>query len=261
MKNISLFIFPLLLGITFGTPITHKNIEQTLNSTASFLLTSFHINDNDEKAEAVLRKYIEAIGGEKAIASIESLSYTYNATINSQSLSTSVKIATYRKSPDKFFEESIMDNERFMKRIYNNGGLKITDVITPLSENQKARLKYDGIMFSERFYSDYNYQPTVIGTEVVDGVDTYKMQITIDGVNIYEYYAIESGLKVRFHFDEGTIYTLSDYKEVEGVKFPYKIVFNNQFLKQYSRVPTHYTFTLRKIKVNENIKDRIFELN
>ncbi len=253
MKNTGLLVFLFLWVTSFSTSLTSINIKE-VNTAATFLLTSLHINDNDEKAEEILEKYIKVIGGEKAIESIETLSCKYNASISTQRQSFFIRRTTHQKSPDKYLEETIMDGERIVKRIYNQGESKITDVNNPLSKTQQATLKYAGMMFPERFYSDLKYQPSFISTEMVDGVDTYKIRITIDGVNFYEYYEIESGLKVRFHFDKGTFYTLSNYKEVEGVKIPFKITWS------HSRLPKPIRFSLKKVKVNEGIKDDLFAI-
>ncbi|GAB5523656.1 MAG: hypothetical protein Roseis2KO_15280 [Roseivirga sp.] len=253
MKNTGLLVFLFLWVTGFSTSLTSINIKEA-NTAAAFLLTSSHTNNNDEKAEEILEKYIRVIGGEKAIESIETLSCKYNAAVNTQRQSIFLSRTTHQKSPDKYLEETIMDGERILKRIYNQGESKITNVYNPLSKTQQATLKYAGIMFPERFYSDLKYQPTFISTEMVDGVDTYKIRITIDGLSIYENYEIESGLKVRFQFGEGNWSTLSDYKEVEGVKIPFKFTIDN------SRFRKPIRFTLKKVKVNEGIKDDLFAI-
>jgi len=94
------------------------------------------------------------------------------------------------------------------------------------------------------------------GAEDVDGKAAWKVQVTTaSGKTSVDFYDQESGLKIKSVAQQGqmSITTLlSDYREVEGVLFPFKM---NQ-----SMGPQSFDVLVKSIEVNKGIDDKIFEL-
>jgi hypothetical protein len=94
------------------------------------------------------------------------------------------------------------------------------------------------------------------GSEDVEGQPAWKVQMNLpSGKNTVDFYDQKSGLKVKSVAQQGqmSVTTLySDYREVEGVLFPFK-------LKQ-SAGPQSFDIAVSAIEVNKGIDDLVFAL-
>ncbi len=211
--------------------------------------------DASIKVESILNKYIDAIGGRDAVDAIETLQYSSKATLNMGGQSLELTRNVYQKSPDKFLDETVIPMMGAQNQIYNGGTAKVVagGQTIPLSGAQAAPLKYLGVMFAERFYSDLGYNPEYKGVMQVDGKDAHRVVLTIDGVTITEFYDVDSGLKVQADLGQSGKYTMMDYKEVNGVKIPFKLVVRS------AQIPAPLEFVTSEAKANEAIDDSKFE--
>ena len=101
----------------------------------------------------------------------------------------------------------------------------------------------------------------LLGVEPIEGKDAYKIEVTKpNGENETEWYGVESGLQVKsmqINDNEQAggeitiVATYSDYKEVEGIKYAYKI--------KQSFGPQTLDMEVISIEVNSKLGDDIFE--
>ena len=90
------------------------------------------------------------------------------------------------------------------------------------------------------------------------GQTAYKIKVTNpDGVVRYDYYDVDSGLKVKTkqtvnspQGERTSTQTFSDYREVKGVKFPFR--------KDVSGMRS-MTVKVDSIEVNEGIEETVFQ--
>ncbi|RKY90189.1 MAG: hypothetical protein DRQ13_12935, partial [Ignavibacteriae bacterium] len=90
--------------------------------------------------------------------------------------------------------------------------------------------------------------------------ECYKIELTTeDSTNWVQFYSIDSGLKIKEvkevettqgSFQQETFY--SDYKEVDGLKFPFKI-------KQSFGMQT-IEMNVSSVKLNKGLNDSVFEI-
>ena len=106
----------------------------------------------------------------------------------------------------------------------------------------------------------YGVSLELTGIETVNSTDCYKIELTTEGgKNWVQFYSIDSGLKIKEvkevetsqgNFQQETFY--SDYKEVDRLKFPFKI-------KQSFGMQT-IEMNVSSVKLNKGLKDSDFEI-
>ena len=202
----------------------------------------------------IFAKYIEAIGGRAALDAINTLEYSSKATLSMGGQSLDIARTVYQKSPDKFLDKMVIPMMGEIKQIYNAGAgrIEMGGEQMDLGGEELSPLKYLGVLYGERFYEELGYKVTYKGVKKVDGKDAHSLAVEIEGFTIIEMYDVESGLKVKFDLGEGGSYVLSDYKEVDGIKLPHKLIV------KMAQLPIPLEFIIGEVKVNQEIDDSIF---
>lgn len=208
----------------------------------------------DISVETILTNYINAIGGKEALEKVNTLEFTSGATLAMGGQSISLSRTVYQKSPDKYLDLTVIPMMGEQKQIYNAGTGKVIagGQTIPLQGPQLAPLKYLGVLFAERFYSDMGYSPEYKGVKTVDGKEAHRVDITIDGTTIIEYYDAASGLKIQSELGATGTYTYDDYKEVDGVMIAHKLIVKSP------QIPAPLEFVISEVKINQEIDDAKF---
>ena len=205
--------------------------------------------DPNVTVETVFDKYIEAIGGQAAVDAVNSVYIIAEADIQGQKLNMEMKTTTGGKSSNVI---SVAGNV-FQKQVFNGeeGFVVAQGQKVPFSDEQIAAAKAEANPFPETIAEN----ATLKGIEQVDGEDAYVVAMDDTTTN---YYNVETGLKVQSvkTVSQGgqtmTIPTvLSNYQEVNGVKFPFTV--------SQSMGPQSFTFNVSEINVNEGVTDADFE--
>ena len=199
-------------------------------------------------ADAIFSKYIESIGGKDSVMNIESMVMIAQAEIQSMKLDLNMK-----KTSDGKLSQSISMNGNVMNmQVFDGttGYVMAQGQKMPYNEEQIAMAKTDAQIFPELNAENAK----VSGIEKVNGEDAYVVEMDESNKN---FYSVESGLKVKSVKSVSqagqtmTIPTLySDYKEVDGVKFPFMI--------SQSMGPQSFEFKVSEILVNEGIEEGDF---
>jgi zinc protease len=200
-------------------------------------------------AANVIDKYISAIGGEDKVMAIKTTMMVANATIQG----TPLVMTSKSSAPNKTSQEIAVMGNVMQKSIF--------DGEKGYSESRGQRTDMEGDDLEEAkegnaIISDLNYKSgTLLRIEPIDGKNTIVLKHKDNEV----FYDMETGLKVKSikvtkgpDGAEVKIPTLfSDYKEVNGVKFPYSIV--------QKMGPMELNFEIQEIKVNEGVTDADFK--
>jgi len=108
----------------------------------------------------------------------------------------------------------------------------------------------------ELYFDQMKVTTELKGVEDVDGLPAWKVLMTLPaGINTVDFYDQKSGLKVKSVAQQGQMSvttSYSDYRDVEGVLYPFK-------LKQ-SAGPQSFDITVSSVEVNKGIDDSVFEL-
>lgn len=151
-------------------------------------------------ADAIIEKYLAAIGGKEAIAKIEDLTISTIAETQRGSMEAEVKV----KSPNKFSSVMYMMGNEVRRSTCD--GTKVATVSGFGGNNNNSTAEgndaiaqiLQNVPFPEMLYADYKIQKTVVGKEAVNGKDAWKVELAIpEGRKWNDYFDVESGLKVK----------------------------------------------------------------
>jgi hypothetical protein len=231
--------------------------------TFALVLIATCLQAQDPTATQIIDKYLTAIGGKDAVAKIEDMIVSSSSEMNRNgqaiTMDTEAKIkgkkfisVTYAMGNES--NRIICDGNKVFMTGRMGGGdrtLEGTDAVIPMLQ---------GALFPELLYSDYKIAATLQGKEAINGKDAWKIECaTAEGKKWITFYDVESGLKIRTSVTNesprGTMTqntTLSNYKEVGGIKIP------------YTRTRSFGQFEMKdevgSVKVNKGIKDSVFEI-
>ncbi|MFM9400913.1 M16 family metallopeptidase [Myroides odoratimimus] len=198
---------------------------------------------------SVVDKYLNAIGGEKKVAEIKSVGITSTAEVQGMKL----------ESISKMKEGYILVEQKMM------GNTLSKQVVTPkagyvMQQGQKLELTGDKLaevqseatIFPE-LKMKANKSAIVTGVESFNGKDAVGVKV---GKSVY-YYDLTTGLKVGAVMTQeqgGQVMNMTtkyeDYKEVKGVKIPFKQVLN---------VGIEIVNIVTDVKINEGVTDEDFK--
>ncbi|WP_177731434.1 MULTISPECIES: M16 family metallopeptidase [Flavobacterium] len=201
-------------------------------------------------AKTVFDNYIKAIGGEKAVAGIKSIATTATATIQGQALEMTSKHTSDNKS---LFEMKVA-GMTMSKQVVND---KAAYAI-----QQGQRKDFTAEEFKEKKESAAAFPELALAKkadlkikaiESINGKDAYAIE---NGKSTL-YYDVKTGLKVaeaktleRAGQKMTQMITYGDYKDVKGIKVPYKMVMN---------VGMDLDFTTSDVKINEGVTPADFQ--
>lgn len=203
----------------------------------------------DLDAAKVIEKYIQAIGGQEKVASIQTMMTVYEASVQGNT------VQLTRKTSGKNKEASVFDAGGFIlqKKVFDG------EKGYSMQQGQKKELSEKQIKLAQEKelpIEDVAYKTGKLDRiEPVDGKNAY---VIIYNKNEY-FYDVESGLKVKsINVSEGpqgevkVPTTYKDYKEVEsGILIPNKI--------NLAAGRMTLNFVLKVAKINEGVTDADFE--
>ena len=208
-------------------------------------------------AMAVINKYLYAIGGIDKFKIVMDRTTVMKGTAMSQPINITVK----QKYPDKLFQE-LKAGEVTQLLYYSNGKgmVVIGNEKSDIEKKELERLMMDATMQLLLSPDSFGVKSDFIGEECVDSIDCYAIKLILpSGIRWFQYYDVETVLKFKETkeiqtkqglFDQETYF--SDYREVNGLKFPFTI-------KQYFGLQ-EIDLTVQSIKINTGLDDSIFEM-
>lgn len=208
-----------------------------------------------QKAKEVIEKYLNSIGGRDALTKVEDRTTIMRGTAMGQSITMIVK----QKAPNKMRQEVkagameqvvIFDGEK--------GSMTAMNQKMEVKDKELEALRIEANMDFMLDPENYGIKLFYEGTEKIDGKDADKIKMVLpSGLRWFAYFDSETGTKLKEEKELQTqmglmnqTLTFSDYKEIEGVKYPHKIV--------QSVAGQTIDVTVSSIKVNKGLLDDIF---
>ena len=215
-------------------------------------------------AEKVLEDYFFAITGETSMKSVQKkYKKIKDITIAMEAEMQGMKmeIVTKQMAPNKSLVELNMQGMTVQKQVFDGekGGSSGMQGKKALEGEELEAMKNEAVMNKELKYESLGYSLKLESIEDVNGKDAYKVAITdAKGEISYDYFDIESRLKVYSTSTEKgpdgsvveTYAEFSDYKEVDGIMYPYSRVRNMG--------PQAIDLKVTSIKVNDKLKSSEF---
>ena len=201
-------------------------------------------------AQSIVKNYIDAVGGEKALKAVKTILVSAKGTIQGQSLDMVSKISNKGMSTSNIS----MGGMSMMKQVIGDktGYQSVQGQKKTIEGEELVKEKKDAVPFVElSFLADKTI--VLSGIESLNGQDAYAVQV---GTTKY-FYDVKSGLRVATENESGegaqkrkTMTYYADYVEVKGVKFPYKTTMD---------VGMPLEFITQDVKINEGVTDKDFE--
>ncbi len=208
-------------------------------------------------AADVIDNYVEAIGGKTNLEKVEDVTTKMTGKVQNIEL----KVITYRKAPNKSFTDldaGVMKQE--IKFDGTKGSQSGMGQVMMLEGDMLEMIKMQSTMNIYFHYDELGIKSELTGLKDVDGTDAYEVTLTFpSGKKWLNYYDAETGLKIREvsttetaqgSFTQTVDY--SDYKEANGVKYPFKLT------QQMGMGPIELEVT--SVEINTGLEDSLFDV-
>ncbi|MES2006126.1 MAG: pitrilysin family protein [Bacteroidota bacterium] len=203
--------------------------------------------------EAILKKSIEAQGGEAAINAVKDVIMKGTASVMGQNLDFAVQYVI----PGGYVQELSAGGNSFVKQMVKNGvySSKQQGMEQPLKDDDKEELDETAALFLETYMTKKGgYTFTVKGIEQVEGKDAYNIEIKSPKARAMNFfYDLASGMRVKENRTQespgGNVtvsITTTEYKTFNGVKLPVKQILDAGQFK--------LNFDIKEVKVNQGLK-------
>ena len=217
---------------------------------------------SDLNGMQIVKDYLNAIGGQDKLSAVKSMELHYGMNIMGQA----VNVDIYKMAPNKFAmkvgnESMVMQETKFDGTTAYAGGMGGSQKATegPVFEEAKS----NAVMFSQAEYLKDDYSLDLKGIEDVDGKSCYKLVVTDpNGERSTEYYDSKTSLLLREvmvrEAGPGNTVTITqdfqDYKEVNGISIPHKIVTSGA-------MPVPMEMNATSVKINSPLDTSMFNID
>jgi zinc protease len=209
-------------------------------------------------AESVIEEYISAIGGEERMKSVRDITFNMNSEIQGMKLEMKIQ----QKAPDKYLSKVSMGGSIVQQQVFDGERAKSSGMqgSMELEGDMLEEMKLQAIMNRELVYEEKGFSLNLEGIENVGGKSAYKIKITSPrNLDMTEYFDVENGLKLRTLMTQESpmgsmtqITDYEDYREVEGMKFP--------FIIRQQVGPQSFDMEVVSIELNQDLDDEIFKV-
>ncbi|MDP2303136.1 MAG: hypothetical protein Q8N03_12020 [Ignavibacteria bacterium] len=206
-------------------------------------------------AEDIFAKYLSAIGGKEVLLKVIDRTTLMSATFQDFN----IDITVYQKAPNKYLQStSFSGQETFMvydgTKGYQQSFMGSGDIVG----DELEMLKIEASLHFLANWMEFGVKLELAGTQKINDKDAYEVKMILpSGTTITQSFDAENYLKIRetksISSPQGTIdvtIDYSDYRDVEGVKYPFKLTQAAGGMK--------LDFDVTGIMVNKGIADEIF---
>jgi len=206
-------------------------------------------------ASTVIDNYLKAVGGKDKINDIKDMSYTAKGEVQGQGIELSNKY----KTPNHMLQSITLtsSNQVVQKVVVNGDSVSVSSMgqEQKVGPESRARIKESATPFPELQYSNPGYQLTLEPMIAkVDDNNAYVVTVSSkSGSEVKEYFDVNTGLKLKKESSTSqgpSTTTYSDYKEVDGIKFPY-----SETISSGVDIPLKVT----DVKINSGLTDADFK--
>ena len=192
----------------FGEVIEYDNMGERL------------VADVAMTAEKVLEKYLNAVGGADKVAAVKTAKISMDATANTIQLTIAF---VYDSQNGRYGQKLSFAGSMIQKSSLANGKGFISEKgnTIEMPPAQLAEAQLNSYLFPEAVYKQNGYTVSLDGLKDIEGTQAYKVIITAaSGAKLINYYAKDSGLKVKYENPASGDTYFGDYKATNGVLLP-----------------------------------------
>jgi len=203
---------------------------------------------SDVDVSKVLNNYIDAIGGRAKLDKVNSVFMTAEAELQPGMV---LNMEMKKTTKNQFMQDmSAMGNSMSKQVLDGNSGYVVAQgQKKDMTDEEVKKVQVESSPFPEVNYLSQDVKLEKI--EKVEGEDAYKIKVSDE---LTAFYSVQTGLKIKEVRSVGPASSsifYADYKEVAGIKFPFKMT--------QSMGPRKFDFLFKEIKVNEDVSDADFK--
>jgi predicted Zn-dependent peptidase len=171
-------------------------------------------------AEKVLENYLTAVGGADKVAAVKSAKISMDANV----MGTPLTIAFVYDSQNGRYGQKLSIAGNVMQKtslVNGKGSMSVQGNTIEMAPAQLAEAQLNSYLFPEAVYKANGYTVSLDGLKDVDGKPAYKVIITAaSGAKLINYYAQDSGLKIKYENPASGDTYYGDYQAKNGVLLP-----------------------------------------
>ena len=178
------------------------------------------VADANMTAEKVLENYLTAIGGAAQVAAIQTAKISLDANLGNAILTLAF---AYDSENGRYGQKWSVAGNVILKTTLANGkgSMSVQGNTIEMTPAQLAEAQLNSYLFPEAVYKANGYTVSLDGLKDVDGKPAYKVVITAaSGAKLANYYAQDSGLKIKYENPASGDTYFGDYQAKNGVLIP-----------------------------------------
>ncbi|GGA89591.1 M1 family metallopeptidase [Puia dinghuensis] len=200
-------------------------------------------------ATTVIDKYFAAIGGKDKVMGVKDLLVIAKANVQGQQV---IETRKYLQPDGEVLDIELPDMKMHaVHLVVSKDSVTLSQMgqVPPLDEATKKDIRENAGAFPELNFSKEGFKTELTSIKNLEGTEAYELKVTTPSghVNLF-YYAVESGLRIREVRSTGqgsTTTDYGDYREVDGIKFPWHIDDNQGEVE--------LNMTVQSVKVNSGL--------
>jgi zinc protease len=237
--------------------------------TLIFFIHSVYIAQNSEtneiettssslsKADSVIAKYIQAVGGREKLESVEDKKTVLQGEVQGLKLNLTI----YQKAPNMYYQKMEAGNLQQETRFDGENGIQITSGRqVPIIGDQLSMMKVQAILNPQLNFAKLGITTEYSKVDTVNWKPAHEIIINLpSGKQWLQYYDLETGYIVKqissVDTERGTstvTSTYNDYREIDGIMYAHKIT--QSFGAQI------FELTLSECLINTGLGDDLFSV-
>lgn len=196
----------------FGEVVEYDNM--------GFVAKKIEMADASMTADKVIENYISAIGGSEKASAIKAAKVTMSANVMGTALGLSF---VYDDANMRFSQKTSIAGNVMQSSVLKDGKGTVSaqGQTIEMTSDQIDAGKLSSFFLPELYFGSMSYTLALDGIKDVEGTQAYKVIVTSpSGASTINYYAVESGLKIKNENAQAGDTYYSDYQERNGVLIP-----------------------------------------
>jgi len=176
--------------------------------------------DASMTVDQVLANYIEAIGGRDAAMAVKSAKVSMDADVMGNAITLT---SVYDDENKRYAQKTSLAGNvmQSTSMVDGKGSISAQGQNIEMNEEQYNEAQMSALFIPELYYESLGYDLKLEGVKDIDGVDAYKVIVTNSaGAFMTNYYAVDSGLKIKNENPNSGDTIFSEYEEKEGILVP-----------------------------------------
>jgi predicted Zn-dependent peptidase len=196
----------------FGEVVEYDNM--------GFPAKEIEMADASMTADKVIENYISAIGGSEKASAIKAAKVTMSANVMGTALGLSF---VYDDANMRFSQKTSIAGNVMQSSVLKDGKGTVSaqGQTIEMTADQIEAGRLSSFFLPELYFGSMSYTLALDGIKDVEGTQAYKVIVTSpSGASTINYYAVESGLKIKNENAQAGDTFYSDYQERNGVLIP-----------------------------------------